>query len=200
MKGFAPAEVDPELREYLREWRRRTAKDQGVPAFVVMHDSSLDELCRKQPKTIQELLSVSGFGVKKAEMYGLKIIEALTKFGKGARAGVRVEKMSRPAEETLRLLAQGKTLQEIAQLRERQIASVTSLVVELMEQGRLEFQANWMDASKRTRIEEVCGQLGTERLRPIKDALPEEISFDEIRLVIAHLRRAQIDKGLAVPG
>jgi DNA-binding CsgD family transcriptional regulator len=34
--------------------------------------------------------------------------------------------MSRPAEETIQLLAQGKTLEEIAQLRERQLASVTS--------------------------------------------------------------------------
>jgi ATP-dependent DNA helicase RecQ len=105
-----PAEVDPELREYLREWRRVTAKEQGVAAFVIMHDSSLDELCRKQPRTVAQLLSVSGFGVKKAEMYGVKIIEALARFRGGARATTRPEKkeMSRPAEETLRLLAEGK--------------------------------------------------------------------------------------------
>jgi hypothetical protein len=73
-----------------------------------MHDTSLDELCRRQPNSIQELLSVPGFGVKKAETYGLKILEAFNKFGSGARADVRVEKISRPAEETIRLLAPGK--------------------------------------------------------------------------------------------
>src|SRR5882724_12194362 len=72
--------VDPELREYMREWRRCTSQQQGVPAFVVMHDTSLDELCRRQPTSVQELLSVTGFGVKKAEMYGLKILEAFNKF------------------------------------------------------------------------------------------------------------------------
>jgi ATP-dependent DNA helicase RecQ len=190
-QASAAAQVDPELREYLRDWRRNTAKQQAVPAFVVMHDTSLEELCRKQPNSIQELLAVSGFGVKKAEMYGLKIIEALAKFRSGARASVRQEKMSRPAEETVRLLAQGKTLQEIAQLRIRQVASVASLVADLIEQGRLEFQSNWIEESKCAKIEAACARLGLKGLRPLKDALPEEITFDEIRLVVAKLRRAE---------
>jgi ATP-dependent DNA helicase RecQ len=190
------ADVDPELREFLREWRRTTAKEQGVPAFVVMHDSSLDELCRKQPKSTQELLSISGFGVRKVEMYGLKIIEALARFREGARAIVRKEKkqMSRPAEETIRLLAQGKSLEEIAKLRDRQLGSVTSLIAELIEDGRLDFQSSWIEQSKLPKIEEACARLGLERLKPLKDALPEEVTFDEIRLVVAHLRQSQTEK------
>jgi ATP-dependent DNA helicase RecQ len=78
--------VDPELREYLREWRRATAKEQGVPAFVVLHDTALDELCRKRPLSIRELLAVPGFGARKSEMYGQKIFEAFDKFKNGARA------------------------------------------------------------------------------------------------------------------
>ena len=50
------AEADQDLREYLREWRRNTAKEQGMPAFVVLHDSSLDEICRLQPTSIAGLL------------------------------------------------------------------------------------------------------------------------------------------------
>jgi ATP-dependent DNA helicase RecQ len=80
------ADIDPSLREYLREWRRAAAKEQGVPAFVVMHDSSLDEVCRKQPGSILELLSISGFGEYKAALYGPSIFEALKKFRHGARS------------------------------------------------------------------------------------------------------------------
>src|SRR5205807_4231600 len=75
-KGVAP-DVDPELREYLREWRRATAKQQDVPAYVVMHDSSLEELCRIRPGSLSELLRVSGFGERKAELYGQQILDAL---------------------------------------------------------------------------------------------------------------------------
>ncbi len=92
-KRMAVSGVDSELREYLREWRRVTAQEQNIPAFVVMHDTSLDELCRKQPKTIVELLNVSGFGVKKTEMYGRQIIAALEQFRNGARASSRPDKI-----------------------------------------------------------------------------------------------------------
>ena len=37
-------------------------------------------------------------------------------------------------------------------------------------------------------IEAACSQLGVERLKPIKDALPTAVSFEDIRLVVAHLR------------
>jgi hypothetical protein len=36
-----------------------------------------------------------------------------------------------------------------------------------------------------------CARIGTERLNPIKAALPQEITLDEIRLVVARLRRQQ---------
>jgi len=79
-------DIDPALREYLREWRRAAAKKQGVPAFVVMHDSALDEVCRKRPGSIPELLGISGFGEYKATLYGPRIFEALKQFRNGARA------------------------------------------------------------------------------------------------------------------
>ena len=84
--GAKEPEFDPALREYLREWRRVAAKAQGVPAFVVMHDSALDEICRKQPGSILELLAIPGFGEYKAALYGPPLFEALKKYRSGARA------------------------------------------------------------------------------------------------------------------
>jgi ATP-dependent DNA helicase RecQ len=98
--------VDPDLREYLRQWRRCAAKERGFAAFVIMHDTTLEELCRRQPSSIEQVRRVPGFGVVKTQTYGPQVIEAINKF----RAGARPEKMSRPAEETIRQLAQGKTL------------------------------------------------------------------------------------------
>lgn len=93
----ALSEVDPQLREYLREWRRATAKGQGVPAYVVMHDTSLDELCRKRPGTISQLLEVSGFGERKSDMYGQQIFDALKRFRDGSRAAPEPEAVSKSA-------------------------------------------------------------------------------------------------------
>jgi ATP-dependent DNA helicase RecQ len=92
----AGSAVDPELREYLREWRRATAKEQGVPAYVVMHDTSLDELCRRRPRTMSQLLDVPGFGERKSEMYGQKIFDAFARFAGGSRATPEIGRKTRP--------------------------------------------------------------------------------------------------------
>jgi ATP-dependent DNA helicase RecQ len=89
-------DVDFDLREYLRDWRRVAAKQQGVPAFVVMHDSSLDEVCRRRPGSIPELLRISGFGEHKAALYGPQIFQALERFRGGARAAALPESKPRP--------------------------------------------------------------------------------------------------------
>jgi ATP-dependent DNA helicase RecQ len=84
-ESVAPA-VDLALRDYLREWRREMARQQKTPAFIVMHDTTLDALCLRRPRTLAELRGVSGIGEKKLEMYGREILEALERFRKGARA------------------------------------------------------------------------------------------------------------------
>ncbi|MGB7285246.1 MAG: RecQ family ATP-dependent DNA helicase [Candidatus Acidiferrum sp.] len=192
--------IDAELREYLREWRRTTARERGTAAFIVMHDTSLDELCRARPRSLGELRGISGFGDKKTEIYGQGILRALEEFNRGARAAVKEEEKAKPVEETVRLLAEGRSFEEIARARGRQLASVVNLVVGLMERGEVEFQPSWIDGEKQVRIEEACKRLGLELLKPLKDALPPEITFEEIKLVVARLRleRKEETQGPAV--
>jgi ATP-dependent DNA helicase RecQ len=186
------ADANQELREYLREWRRRTAKEQGMPAYVVLHDSSLDEICRSHPSSIRELLNITGIGERKAELYGREILAALRQYREGARASGLAEKKTAPALETLQLLAQGKSFEDIARIRGRQIATVVNAVAGLVEKGDLEFRPEWIDRNKRAVIEAACASLGLERLerlKPLKDSLPPEITYEEIRLVVARFRR-----------
>jgi ATP-dependent DNA helicase RecQ len=180
---------DRDLHEYLREWRRTTAKEQGIAAFIIMHDTSLVELCHTKPRSLSELRRVPGFGERKTEMYGQDILDALSRFRNGARATEAPGKASDPAGETLRLLEQGRTLEEIAQTRGRQLSTVASMVAAMVERGDVDFEPGWIHGEHQAKIEEACGRLGTERLKPIKEALPEDISYDEIKLVIAHLRQ-----------
>jgi ATP-dependent DNA helicase RecQ len=77
----APAPADRSLVEYLREWRRNLARQKGIPAYIVMHDTTLDDLCRRRPSTREELLRVFGIGERKAELYGTEILAALKRFG-----------------------------------------------------------------------------------------------------------------------
>lgn len=177
-----------ELREYLREWRRLTAKENGTAAFIVMHDTSLDELCRVRPTSLAQLRSVTGFGERKTELYGPQILKAIQDFAQGARAAEKTVNKEKPAEETVRLLEQGQSFEKIAEIRGRQLSSVYSLVAGMVSRGELEFQPQWLAPGRQVQIEKVCARLGTERLKPLKEALPDEISYGEISLVIAGLR------------
>src|SRR5690348_12064226 len=182
---------DAELREYLREWRRKTAKESGIAAFVVMHDSALDELCRVQPRTLSELRGVYGFGVRKTETYGPAILNALEEFRRSNPVASSDKKELKPAEETLRLLAAGRSFEEIATQRGRKVSSVVTMVISLMTKGEVEFQPSWITREKQAQIEEAATRLGCERLKPLKEALPPEISYEEIRLVLARLSRSK---------
>jgi ATP-dependent DNA helicase RecQ len=182
-----------ELREYLREWRRGVSKEKNIPAYIVLHDSSLEEICRRQPKFFAELLEIPGIGERKAELYGNEILAALNKFQEGQRAAW-TQRQVKPADETLRLLNEGRTLEEIAQMRGRQVSTVISAVANLLETGLFDFQPAWVSQEKQSVIEAACAQLGTNFLKPLKDVLPPEISYDEIKLVVARWRRDEAVK------
>ena len=181
--------ADAELKDYLREWRRITAKEQGVPAFVVLHDTTLEEICRRQPSSIADLLSITGIGERKAEVYGKGILAALERYRDGARASAVPEKKTAPALETMRLLVAGNSFEDIAKIRGRQLSTVVNAVANLVERGDLEFQPAWIDRNKQAVIEAACAKLGINGLKPLKDSLPREITYDEIRLVVARVRR-----------
>jgi ATP-dependent DNA helicase RecQ len=191
--------ADAELSEYLREWRRITAKEQNTPAFVVLHDTTLEEICRRRPSSIAELLGITGIGERKAEVYGKGILAALGRYRNGARASAAPEKKTAPALETLRLLTEGLSFEDIAKIRGRQLSTVVNAVANLVERGDLEFQPAWIDRNKQAVIEAACARLGVDRLKPLKDALPPEVTYDEIRLVVAQLRREQRVSKVDVP-
>jgi ATP-dependent DNA helicase RecQ len=184
---------EAELREYLREWRRNEAKESGLATFFILHDATLEEICRRKPKFFAELLQITGIGERKAETLGQPILDALARFRAGARAAAQPQPMTAPATETMQFLREGKSLAEIATIRGRQISTVINTVAQMVEAGEVQFRAEWIDRNKLAVIEAACAKLGTEnlhRLKPLKELLPPEITYDEIRLVVARLRRA----------
>jgi ATP-dependent DNA helicase RecQ len=68
------APIDERLRSDLREWRVNLAKEHHVPAYVILHDSTLDAICRQRPASIADLLEVPGIGERKAERFGARIL------------------------------------------------------------------------------------------------------------------------------
>jgi ATP-dependent DNA helicase RecQ len=71
-----PAEAVP-VFDRLRAWRGATAKEQGVPAYVIFHDATLREIATALPGSLAELSKVNGVGENKLAKYGEQILETL---------------------------------------------------------------------------------------------------------------------------
>jgi len=186
---LAPPPADTSLLDLFKEWRRRTAQRAAVPAYVVLSDAALEDLCRKRPSNLRELLGVTGIGERKAELYGSEIFSVFEAWRKGTRAEQRVRPSESPADETIRLLDEGRTFQDIAQIRGRQLSTVVTMVAELIEKGRLAYRREWVGDEAHRKIEEAIGRLGLQALKPLKEGLPQEITYEQIRLVVAYYRK-----------
>jgi ATP-dependent DNA helicase RecQ len=71
-----PAELAP-VFERLRAWRAATAKEQGVPAYVIFHDATLREIATRAPADRAALGTISGIGEGKLARYGDQVIDVL---------------------------------------------------------------------------------------------------------------------------
>ncbi|MFD3724933.1 DNA helicase RecQ [Streptomyces sp. NPDC058671] len=67
--------------EALRAWRAATAREQGVPAYVVFHDATLREIATRVPGTVEELGTVGGVGEAKLTKYAEGVLAALAECG-----------------------------------------------------------------------------------------------------------------------
>src|SRR5690606_17799842 len=69
--------ADRPLFEALRAWRSETARQQGVPAYIVFGDATLRALAEHRPSTLAELEGITGIGAKKREAYGESVIAVI---------------------------------------------------------------------------------------------------------------------------
>src|SRR5690606_16701253 len=66
-RGGSPARVTEEtpLLTAWREWRLASARDHGVPAYVVFHDATLEAIAAARPRTLEDLRGIAGIGAAK---------------------------------------------------------------------------------------------------------------------------------------
>jgi ATP-dependent DNA helicase RecQ len=182
-----------DLFALLAEWRTETARKNAVPSYVILTDATLADLCATRPRTQEELLRISGIGARKAELYGAELLNTLSAYEGGKRAGPRqtsVRKPPAPSIRTLELLQEGRSFQEIAAMEGLQHTTIIGRVSVLLESGLIELQPSWITPDRLEAIKRATAELGLNALKPIKEALPEDFTYDEIRLVVSSLRHA----------
>jgi ATP-dependent DNA helicase RecQ len=76
VEAALPAEAEA-LFQRLRAWRAATAKEEGVPAYVVFHDATLRQIAVERPATLAAVGSISGIGDNKLRKYGQQVLDTL---------------------------------------------------------------------------------------------------------------------------
>jgi ATP-dependent DNA helicase RecQ len=65
------------LFEALRSWRASAARQQGVPPYVIFHDTVLREIAAVRPASLDELAEIKGVGASKLQRYGAEVLEVV---------------------------------------------------------------------------------------------------------------------------
>ena len=66
------------------------AKEIAMPPYIILHDSTLDAICRRAPSTLAELCEVPGIGERKAERFGEAILEVVVRTARRATRSMTV--------------------------------------------------------------------------------------------------------------
>jgi ATP-dependent DNA helicase RecQ len=111
--------VDRTLFERLKRWRGEQARRQRVPAYVVLHNSHLEEIAARKPQSIHELGSIKGVGLRRAARYGEELL-ALVR-GQEVEAGAAESDLASPGyqahlENADRLLRSGRGADAVPEL------------------------------------------------------------------------------------
>jgi ATP-dependent DNA helicase RecQ len=183
---------DP-LFEELRGVRKRIADSEKVPPFVIFSDAALKDMCVKVPKTSEAFLQVSGVGQNKLQKYGEEFLAAIRAFCE-SNADYQSEmvteekpkKVTKKATgdshiETLSMHQSGLTIGEIAKKRELAVSTIENHLLQCAQQKMDVDFTKLIPAEFVPQLEMAVEEAGREKLKPIKELLPEEVSYFMIK-------------------
>ena len=193
---------DMELFDCIREVRSGLAKQQGVPPFVIFSDATLNEMATYYPTTQEEMLMISGVGQIKYDKYGASFIDAISDFIithnlEKPHHVLDDKKRSKSSDvkqesylETYNLYKSGLSLADIAKERGLSLTTIESHLAKSLENNLEVNLYDFMCKEEEVLIQKAIQDFGTDYLKPIKEALPESISYTAIKLAIQKSKQA----------
>jgi ATP-dependent DNA helicase RecQ len=102
------SEEDAPLFSALKAKRRALAEAQGVPAYVVFPDRTLQEMAERKPLTLDAMMGITGVGAKKLESYGAQFLAVITGAQTATLHPARMRLAGRPAADVFDRLAEAQ--------------------------------------------------------------------------------------------
>lgn len=191
-KGQDP---DKGLFTLLKAVRSKIAEQQNLPPYIIFSDATLNEMCKRYPTTPERFLRISGVGERKLEKYGEQFMGIIRDYV--AENSIKITEDTSPGHAkfehklkvdtkmvTYELFSAGKSIDKIMEERGLTRETIEGHLIECLKQGLEVDYSKFFPVHLETRIVQVIKDKGTEKLKPIKEALPNEVTYAAIKLVI----------------
>jgi ATP-dependent DNA helicase RecQ len=207
LQNLSAAELD--LFQQLRMLRKKLADELNVPPYAIFPDSSLHAMVLRRPQDQAHFAGISGVGSSKLTAYGAAFTAVIREYclahnmemdlepaKEAYQQQTRSNTISMTQRLTLDFYRAGKSIQEIALERNIKPSTVLTHLTELIEAGETIDITPLIPPGHYDIIVAALNQVGfaggqatpLPPLRPIKELLGDDFSYDEIKLVRAYLR------------
>ena len=189
-----------ELYEELKRWRNDVCDKTNLPIYIVANQATLKEIATYLPLNKKDLLLLSGFGKAKVDKYGDEILSLVDNYCTTYKIETNiVAKLANPKRErkeksnevktdtktiSFQLFKEGRSVSEIAKERNLSISTIEGHLVWFVGSGEIDIN-KMVSLEKQLLIKAVAKTHGIQSHKTLKDNLPENISYGEIRLVLA---------------
>lgn len=192
---------DSKLFEILRELRMQVAKQNNVPPFIIFTDVSLKQMSTYYPINVDSMLKISGVGSFKLEKYGDAFIDTIRNYVEehsikklDILENSKTKRHNVPKVDT-KLVSYDlytkdkKTIKEIAEIRGLTQSTIEQHLLDCYENGMtidLEKEVNIIFENKIYNAISICN---SNKLREIKNILPNEVSYFDIKYYIIKINK-----------
>jgi hypothetical protein len=201
--------AQPELFQDLKAWRSRKAEAESVPHYRVMHQKTLIQLAVNLPDTPIALKAIRGIGERLAERYGEELVALISDY----RRAHGIDTVTLPAPEpvqaltdaptprktdtkqaTLNLFRKGLSLSQIAGERGLVRSTIEGHMAHWVAAGKVAID-DLLPAQKIDTIKDALSRMPGKPFGAVKQALGEDVTYAEIKLVLAHLKHDEVAEG-----
>ena len=189
------AEADADLFERLRQLRRELAAAEGVPPYRVFPDTVLIALARVRPTTPDGMKQVSGVGEVKLRAYGARFLGAIHAHAAENPAPAPQPRSAGPSsvagaarrQTAFQLFRDGTAIPDAMHQLKLARSTVGDYLTQYILTEKPADISAWVPDDVYQEVAAAAKEVGAEKLKPIYQALNEQVSYDDIRLVLAHL-------------
>ena len=186
---------DAKLFEILKALRKRISEETHVPPFIVFSDTSLKQMATYFPTSEEQMLKISGVGYSKFDKYGNRFLETIRPYVSEnnitpkeipietpkKKSSVESSPKVNTAEMSYNLFKQGKSIKEIAEERGFVTTTIETHLLKYFENGENIDLSKYIHSNYEQDIYNAIDTYGAEKLRVLKDALPEGVSYFDIK-------------------